>query len=216
MISKTKARELVGGLSKPGKMPGFSYGLPAWECNVGSKLRLIPNSVCSTCYALKSNYVRYPAIRAAQYRRLALIDSADWVTNMITAIGSEAFFRWHDAGDLVSVAHLKKIVDVCNGTPETRHWLPTREAKLVRAYLTCYGPFPANLTVRLSATMIDGLPPARPAATDDPDSAPRTSTVHKLKPAHGFACPAPTQGNKCNDCRACWDRSIQNVSYHAH
>ncbi len=24
------------------------------------------------------------------------------------------------------------------------------------------------------------------------------------------------QGNKCQDCRACWDASVSNVSYHQH
>ena len=53
-MNTKKAWDLVGGLSKPGKMPGWSIGIPAAECNTGSKLRLIPNSVCSTCYALKA------------------------------------------------------------------------------------------------------------------------------------------------------------------
>ena len=35
----------VGGLGKPSKMPTFSYNLPAEECNVGSKLRLVKGSV---------------------------------------------------------------------------------------------------------------------------------------------------------------------------
>ena len=35
-----EAWKLVGGLSKPGKMPGWSIGIPAKECKTGSKLRL--------------------------------------------------------------------------------------------------------------------------------------------------------------------------------
>ena len=42
-MNTKKAWDLVGGLSKPGKMPGWSIGIPAAECNTGSKLRLIPN-----------------------------------------------------------------------------------------------------------------------------------------------------------------------------
>jgi len=56
-MNTKKAWDLVGGLSKPGKMPGWAIGIPAAECNTGSKLRLIPDSVCSTCYALKGCYV---------------------------------------------------------------------------------------------------------------------------------------------------------------
>ena len=29
---------ITGGLSKPSKMPGYAYNLPATECKVGSKL----------------------------------------------------------------------------------------------------------------------------------------------------------------------------------
>jgi len=61
-----KSLEIIGGLTQTEKMPGFSYSLPAQECKTGSKLRKIKNSVCSTCYALKGNYVRYPKISESQ------------------------------------------------------------------------------------------------------------------------------------------------------
>ena len=44
-----KAKELdqlTGTLSKPSKMPGWAYGIPAKECKVGSKLAKIPGTVC--------------------------------------------------------------------------------------------------------------------------------------------------------------------------
>ena len=69
-MNTTEALKLVGGLSKPSKMPGWAYGLPADECKTGGKLKLIPNSVCSGCYADKGCYV-FPVVQAAQYRRLA-------------------------------------------------------------------------------------------------------------------------------------------------
>ena len=70
------AKEITGSLTRTSKMPGLSYSLPAWECKTGSKLRLIPDSVCSMCYALKNNYIRYPAIKAAQYVRLKSFKTA--------------------------------------------------------------------------------------------------------------------------------------------
>jgi molybdenum-dependent DNA-binding transcriptional regulator ModE len=33
-----EAKEITGSLSKPSKMPGWSYGLPAKECKTGGKL----------------------------------------------------------------------------------------------------------------------------------------------------------------------------------
>ena len=66
-----EAKEITGSLTRTSKMPGLSYSLPAWECKTGSKLRKVKDSVCSMCYALKGNYTRYKAIKAAQYVRLA-------------------------------------------------------------------------------------------------------------------------------------------------
>jgi hypothetical protein len=37
-MKTSEALKLVGGLSKPSKMPGWAYGLPAKECKTGSKL----------------------------------------------------------------------------------------------------------------------------------------------------------------------------------
>ena len=56
-MNTLEASTIVGGLGKPSKMPGKAYGLPAKECNVGSRLRDVPGSVCETCYALKGRYV---------------------------------------------------------------------------------------------------------------------------------------------------------------
>ena len=37
-MKTSEALQIVGGLSKPSKMPGWSYGLPASECKTGKKL----------------------------------------------------------------------------------------------------------------------------------------------------------------------------------
>ena len=58
-ITKKELTNFVGSLGKPSKMPGFSYGIPAINCNIGSNLTKVKNSVCFDCYAQKSNY-QYP------------------------------------------------------------------------------------------------------------------------------------------------------------
>jgi hypothetical protein len=65
-----EAKKIIISLSKPEKMPGYAYGLPAWECKTGGKLAKVPGSVCFGCYAMKGNYTRFPAIRESQYKRL--------------------------------------------------------------------------------------------------------------------------------------------------
>ena len=203
-LSRASAWEIVGGLSEPSKMPAYSYGLPAKECRVGSKLVGVPGSVCHGCYALKGNY-RFNNVQRAQYRRLESLTHPRWTEAMIHLMHAidMRHFRWHDSGDIQSPTHLANIVAVAPASPQVRFWLPTREKVFVSSHLKRHGAFPENLVVRLSATMVDGPPPAGFA---------HTSTVV----TSGASCPAPLQNNACGTCRACWDPEVQNVSYKKH
>jgi len=200
-MNTTEALKLVGGLSKPSKMPGWAYGIPAAECKTGKKLQEVPGSTCEGCYATKGCYV-FPVVQAAQYRRLAAIKNPLWVEAMATLINSKKskWFRWHDSGDVQDEAHLLKIFEVCKLTPDTRHWLPTREA-WTQDFLD---QVPGNLTLRFSMPMVD-----QPAG----GSWANTSTVVS---GEGRTCPAPDQDNECKDCRACWDPVVKNVAYGKH
>ena len=207
--------KIVGGLSAPSKMPSFGYSIDARRCVTGSKLRTVANSVCSKCYACKGRYV-FPNVRAAMDRRYRSLFDSRWTVAMATAIRWKALnvFRWHDSGDIQSVTHLRNIANVAILTPEVRHWLPTREYGMVRDYLRTYGEFPTNLVVRVSAPMMDGA-----ASAEFPHSSEvaKTAEYAETRKANGAnLCPAPTQGNKCLDCRACWDRTVPTVVYHAH
>ena len=198
-MNTKEAWALVGGLSKPSKMPGWAIGIPAKECKTGSKLRLIPNSVCSECYALKNCYM-FKVVQEAQYKRLKAIAHPQWVEAMVAQIKRQKWFRWHDAGDLQSVDHMNKIIEVCKLTPDTKHWLPTQE----RQYLPAPEDVPDNLIIRLSAAKVDGTAGNAwsHSSTVVTDGAP--------------SCRAPDQGGKCLDCRACWNKDIKNVSYGKH
>lgn len=198
---------LTGGLSKPSKMPCHGYSIPASACKTGSKLRSIPNSTCSSCYACKGRYM-FNNVQDALHRRLDSITQSDWVDWMVALIGRKeksGFFRWHDSGDLQSMDHLKNIIEIANRLPEIQFWLPTREIGLMRQFVRLHGSdsIPDNLTIRVSAAMVGGG-----AVSIDGC---HTSRVD----AHG-TCPAPTQNNQCQDCRACWDKSVNCVTYSLH
>ena len=199
-MNTKEAWTLVGGLSKPSKMPGWSIGIPAAECKTGAKLRLIPDSVCEGCYALKGCYV-FAVVQKAQYKRLEAIQHPDWVEAMATLINSKKpdVFRWHDSGDVQDLDHLEKIFKVCELTPEKRHWMPTREA-WIKDHMH---KAPANLVVRFSSPMVDQGPVK---------SWPNTSTVS----TKSRTCPAPDNNNECGDCRACWDPLVKNIEYGKH
>lgn len=199
------ADAIHGGLSKPSKMPGLAYGLPAKYCKVGAKLAKIPGSVCSDCYALKGRYV-FQNVQDAQQRRFDSLKHPRWVEAIVFSIKRKKchWFRWHDSGDLQGIWHLDNLAEVARQCPETKFWLPTRENGLVLQYLRERGPLPLNLVARMSGAMIDGAAPIKFF---------NTSTVTSKGDR---TCPAPDQGGVCGDCRKCWDPNVRNVSYGLH
>lgn len=201
-MNKKEAEKITHTLSKPGKMPGFAYGIPAAECKTGKKLVNVKGSTCEGCYANKGCYV-FPIVQAAQYKRLRAIYHPLWVKAMAAQINSKKtkYFRWHDSGDVQDLKHLAKIFKVAKLTPGVQHWLPTREA-WTQAY---QDRAPKNLVIRFSMPMVN-----QPAAGNWRN----TSTV--VTEEKNSTCPASKQGNKCLDCRACWDLSVKNVAYLAH
>lgn len=200
------AERVTGTLSKPSKMPGLAYGIPAKRCSIGSILRNIPNSVCSDCYALKGRYV-FANVQAAQEYRFQSLKHPDWVPAMVFQITRRKveWFRWHDSGDIQGIWHLAKICEVAAQCPDVGFWLPTRELGIVKYYLIQGGIVPDNLTIRLSAHMIDGKVPS---------SMLNTSTV--VSDTDTASCPARFQDGKCGSCRKCWDKEVLNVSYPQH
>ena len=207
-MKSNEALKLVGGLSKPSKMPGWAYGIPAAECKTGKKLQNVEGSTCYGCYALKGCYV-FKVVQEAQYRRLASIKNPYWVRAMTHLLQSKKskYFRWHDSGDVQDLKHLAKIFEVARRTPDVKHWMPTREA-WVKKYLRHK---PDNLVVRFSMPMVDQAPSK---------SWPHVSTVSTGdKPWFGATskmCPAPQQNNECKDCRSCWNPKVWNVTYAKH
>ena len=219
-MDKKQAEKIAGTLSSPSKMPCHGYSIPATRCITGAKLHEIEGSTCAGCYALKGNY-RFSNVKSALEKRFRSLKNPKWVDALTTLIlaTNNPFFRWHDSGDIQSIEHLKRIVEVCKRTPQVKHWLPTREYKLVMDYLKSGETIPANLTIRFSAHMVDR---AAPTGYGLP-----TSTVHTSDPSNPLQvlnsiptkthyCPAPKQSNTCGQCRACWDSTVSNVSYHIH
>ena len=225
------------------KMPSTTFAISAKHCKVGSKLINVEGSTCSRCYAMKLQKLR-PSVDKGWtnnlFKAVKLIDDNPklWAKMQAFQIrrGCDKLgihnHRWFDSGDLQSVAMLRAIVLCADMTPEIDHWLPTREAKIVKDYRKQYGQEPDNLVIRVSATMISDKPVAGHA---------NTSTVHKHgEQVHGKEClayrtnkdnavvpldtfKAMTRPEKkeqdfghCGDCRACWSKDVGNISYPLH
>tara|TARA_R110000824_G_scaffold30181_2_gene99577 strand:+ start:3254 stop:3904 length:651 start_codon:yes stop_codon:yes gene_type:complete len=207
------AKAITGGLTVTSKMPCDTYSLSALDCNVGSKLRRVEDSICSHCYALKGNYKRFhKTIYKAMTKRKKALKNKLWVKAIVKLINAQAirngnYFRWHDSGDIQSIEHLKKIIEVAKLTPNILHWLPTREKKIIGKVPDL--EIPKNLIIRLSATMID-----KHSSWDGNTSSVITNTLFAKK--NDFVCLASKQGGQCKKCRACWNKDISNIAYLKH
>lgn len=204
------AQAIAGSLGKPSKMPGYAYGISASLCKTGQKLAQVKGSVCADCYACKANY-KYPSVVAAHNKRLANIATNGWIDAMIFMIRKtgDKYFRWHDSGDLQSIDHLQAIVKIAEAIPSVNFWLPTKEKGILNAAKAAGIVYPNNLTIRLSAAMVDS-DKVNKALTGC------VSMVQDKAQLSGFHCKAQDQGGKCLDCRACWDKSIDTIVYFKH
>lgn len=222
-MSKAQAATVCGSMTQTSKMPCKSSSLPTEACITGFRMAKLKGSICATCYADKGFYKVYEKnIKPAQFARLDSVHQAMsspehaqlWLSAMVAHIGSDAYFRHHDSGDLQGLEHLELIVSLAKLTPATKHWLPTREYGIVKAFIAKHGrdSIPANLVIRLSA-MYPDKPVTIPASLQNIEGI-TASNVHAHAPAVGFVCNAPAQDGKCLDCRACWSSEV--VSYAMH
>ena len=194
------------------KMPGTTFAIDAFACKTGDKLAKIKGTPCHACYARKLQKLR-PSVDKGWKANLAKWQAAkpdQWAQALafqIIRYNADGFHRWFDAGDLQSVEMLSAIVDVCHMTPNVRHWLPTQERGIVAEFMANGGVIPDNLVIRVSGSKVNG--PAPRFAN--------TSTVFdKTGQPIGKECKARSRGNQCGPCRACWDKTVSNISYPKH
>lgn len=216
MVTKLQeCLEIIGGLSKPSKMPWYSWSTPATACVTGSKLAKKKGTVCSKCYALKGMYL-FPNTQTAMERRLKARDDPRFVAAFVYVLntkynnikGRENRFRWYDSGDIGTLKHLKDISIIAKYTPQIRHWLPTKEVGIVKEYYKSTAPSwkddPLNLIIRPSHPMIGGKwPDNRLQSTSGRDN---DDTLYQ--------CPAFKQDHMCKNCDACWTN--QSINYRMH
>ena len=224
---------MVAILSKPSKMPGTSFSVPAQRCVTGAKLAKIPGSVCYDCYALKGAYI-WPIVQQAMEYRLDLLNSSDFVPVMVAELNKRRAteHRWFDSGDVHSVAHCLKIIAVCRLTPNKKHWIPTKERKLWQEALKMES-LPDNAVVRYSATMVDKAPPkdwtnSSAVITDKAASIGKLCEAYRTKKNGQMISHDEYETAKkekqigkidlgyCGDCRACWSPAVKTVSYPKH
>ena len=203
-----EAKELGVISTKNTKMGSTTFAIDAFACKVGSKLAKIEGTPCFSCYARKLQKLR-PSVDTGWKANLAKWNASDpilWIKAMafqIERYNVDGFHRWFDSGDLQSLEMLDAIVEVAKATPTIQHWLPTQEREIVKQYSKA---IPDNLIIRVSASMVNG---------DKPSFDHASQVFYKVDPK-GFECGASKRGNACGPCKACWDKSIDFISYPKH
>ena len=197
-------------LSKTSKLGTKSWSLQALETcpgSVGDNGELVP--ACSGCYATINCYT-FPVVKQVRADNKAEWQGESFVGDFIQSLKKESHFRWFDSGDMYSIELAEKMYSIMVATPNTKHWLPTRMYKF-KKFHDVLGRMKAlpNVSVRYSSDEIDGTYTAGlHGSTILPDASRADSNTH--------ICNAPSQGGKCLDCRACYDKSIDVIGYIAH
>jgi len=211
-----------GTTSNPSKMPGKGTSTPAAKCITGTKLRAVPGSVCEDCYAHERGAYAWTNVKPALENRWTLVMASQenpepWIAGMVKLIWNQEYFRWHDSGDLQGAWHFANILEVARRTPHVKHWIPTREYRMVTDYV---GDIPSNIAIRLSAHMVNGAPPTAlgyPTSTVVTDGSHNChANIQWAKGTKGHCSGMNTSTGQWEDCRKCWDTTNANTAYPKH
>lgn len=201
-------------LSRTSKLGTYSWSLQAIETCPGS---VAPGGglveACRGCYATQGTY-RFPNVKEPRAFNKEDWKRDAWVSDMIAVLRKQTHFRWFDSGDCYNIALARKILAVVRGTPNVKHWLPTRMGKFPKfaAVLALIDAEP-NAVVRHSGD--DVLTKSYRHST--PKGAYSVILASPAVPAKGTTlCEAYSRGGKCGDCRACYDKTVACIAYPAH
>ena len=236
---------ITGKLSQTSKMSCHSFSLPALDaCPTGKKLSKIEGSVCNTCYACKGMYRFKNVIEPRKIRHQLILaamadDPKQWVEAMVASIikTKNPLFRWHDSGDIFSFEYLLLIMEVARLTPDTEHWIPTKEKTKISKLIRDGHTIPENVVFRVSDSMIGvssktGIdhPSVTQCGTLSKEDTKKLKNNEEIS-VEGFVCPAWKQGKMvksrktkqmemeygfCFDCKNCWDKKTAKVWYPIH
>ena len=199
-------------LSQASKMPCKSWSLPAWDTCPGARNDDgTPVDACSMCYALQGRYT-FGVVKAVREHNLTDWEKPGWVDAMISHIVKSQYFRWFDSGDVYSPKLAALIGAVIGGTPNCRHWLPTRAYKdpEISFVLGAIEMLP-NVIVRRSSDSITGERiKGNHTSTIIPDP------THYTPEKGAVLCTAYKRKGKCGPCRACWSSKIHTTIYPLH
>ena len=225
MLIKEAKAITGGGLGHTTKMKHFcrSYSLSAKACQTGTKLREVAKAqirekgstdiLCRWCYAMKGNFL-FPNVADSHQKHLDSLSDPRWVDAMVTLIAKQSpqYFRWHSSGDIQSIDHLEKIVEIARRLPNCKFWLPTQERRYVAQWLKAGNKFPPNLAVNVSEITVGGFTTSFADVWGLGATAVITNKNDPHKPTE-HVCPCNSQGGTCGDCRTCFHTMDVGAKY---
>ena len=223
-------------LTTTSKMENGSFGYSASNCKAGGHLQKIKNSICSICYGMKGMYAFKDYITKSK-RTVESVSKSFWKEAMVFIIQRKRFkeFRWFDNGDLLDDKMLRDIFYIAEHTPDVKHWLPTKEYRMVKRVIESGLHKPDNLDIRLSAFKINGKPPMKLARRLGVNCSVALSTnefkKRKTKGLIEVKCHTShsikdkyKESNKelykklssCSGCTACYNNKVDVIYYEVH
>lgn len=209
-MNLNEALAITSKLGTATKMPCYTYSISNKSCNRGSKLRKIPGSICSKCYASRGNFQRPKIQRCLNLREQAMKHPLwkEAMVQVLTNLEHSGHFRWFSSGDIQGFKNLLDICFIAKNTPHIKHWLPTHEIGLLASFKRAGFTYPSNLVVRLCSDRIE----QKPSLHVLKNLGVLGCAVSKTK----YNCVAPKQENKCQTCRKCWSKRSKIVTYKYH
>ena len=189
-------------------------GVVSWSLQAGNTCPGSKNNdgtivlACVGCYAKEGRYL-FGNVKKPRLENEIAWKHPEWVTDMVSKIKNQTYFRWFDSGDIYDLELAEKIYQVILQTPDTKHWLSTKMYKFdkFKSVLNKINSLP-NAVVRFSSDSITGeydkelhgsvIIPSPDFITD------------------AFVCQSLNRGGKCMECKACWNKNIKTIAYVAH
>ena len=211
--------EYIPKLSHTSKMPCPSFALPIEDtCHGRFNLEGSLKEICEGCYADKGMYKWTNAINLRSNNYLSTQEN-DFSGYMIDLINSDknGYFRWFDSGDVYSSKFLLKLFTICQNTPNTQHWIPTKSRDLYDSFIWEALESLPNVKVRFSSDSKFGVFDLRHKSTViQPDQEVNKKLVFKCKAKSiGLNKKGKANPKKCHNCRACWTND-KVIAYEFH
>ena len=211
-------------LSNPSKLNSESFALPVNDEVCKGRIDLETNELlekCKFCYADDRGFYSMPDTKRVREDNLAIIKEniETFIFFMIGKLNRKRNkeFRWFDSGDIFSVEFIKALIEICNKTKTTTHWIPTttwnyNESDKIE-FLALLQVLQSLPNVRLRASN----PSAEQVLSKDLYPL-QSVVVPKLGKSTKelFYCPASLQSGKCGSCNACYKSTLKTIAYLKH